>query len=134
MADVEFALRWMSRSTAVRTGFPMCSPDPVPSSPPGWGRTARWPATVLAGGDGLRHLAWRVADADHGGAGGRRVRRSWLHRTPVNNNAGSVTTAAIANLRGDPHLFVAGQVANALGGPASSATGCRRPQPGTRSD
>jgi len=63
---------------------------------------------VLRHGDGVRHLAWRVDDAEataaQAAAGGATV---VAEPTTVSDDAGSVTTAAIATYGETRHLFVA---------------------------
>jgi 4-hydroxyphenylpyruvate dioxygenase len=62
---------------------------------------------VLVHGDGVRHLAWRVADvAAATGAAARRGAMVVAEPTSVNGDAGSVMTAAIATYGETRHLFV----------------------------
>jgi 4-hydroxyphenylpyruvate dioxygenase len=63
---------------------------------------------VLLHGDGLRHLAWRVADAEATAALAA-ARGATVVAPParVDDDAGSVTTAAIATYGETRHLFVA---------------------------
>jgi 4-hydroxyphenylpyruvate dioxygenase len=62
---------------------------------------------VLLHGDGIRHLAWRVQDADATATlAAERGARVVAEPTRISNDAGSVTTAAIATYGETRHLFV----------------------------
>ena len=73
---------------------------------------------VLRHGDGVRHLAWRVNDAEAAAvAAAAKGATVVAEPTSVNGDAGSVTTAAIATYGETRHLFVERTGSSASWGP-----------------